>query len=178
MRLLLSSLLALTLSACNLTESLSKAQHNVRLHTDEPLKIDMTADIKVYHYDDKKGAEAETAVADSTEAARRKYNRQKEIQDLKNARLVAETHRGRLLLREQPAGSWGAHVKKTVDEENVDRDVIMRDEAQKQRRELHEVAKERYEANVKNAFPGEWIEIPDPEKPDAYLLKQKEGTLP
>ncbi len=46
-------------------------------------------------------------------------------------------------------------------------------EAQKRKVELHELEKERYEANVKNSHAGEWIEIPDPGRPGGWKLVQK-----
>jgi uncharacterized protein len=107
---------------------------------------------------------------------RRKFNRQKEVQDLKNSRFVAESHRGTLFLREQPAGAYGEYVRKLVEEENADRMELMRQQAASQRRELNEIMQERAGANIRNAFPGEWIEVPDKDKPGSWRLLQKVKT--
>ena len=52
---------------------------------------------------------------DIAEVTRRKFNRQAEIQTIKNSRLVAETHQGLLFLREQPPGPNGGYVKDLVE---------------------------------------------------------------
>ena len=149
---------------------------DVNLATKDPLKVQMDVNINLYHHGDAPSGNADTTAAPESadETARRKYNRQAEIQKLKDSRLVAETHRGLLHLRETPAGAWGDYVRKTVDAENADRTVIMRQEAASQKRELHTVMEDHFRANVRHAFPGEWIEAPDPEKPGAYRLVQKE----
>ena len=161
--------------ACKaLDRSLENAAKNITLNTPEPIKVEMKIDVNVYQHDAKDGEKpAEKNAAGNAELSRRKFNRQKEIQDLKNSRLVAETHRGTLFLREQPAGTYGEYVRKTVDDENTDRMELMRQEAAEKRRELHEVMQERYEANIKNSFTGEWIEVPDQEKPGSWRLLQK-----
>lgn len=148
---------------------------DVNLATREPIKVDINVDLNIYQHGTPESAAAAQAEAEALEEVkRRKYNRQEEIQNLKNQRLVAETHRGTLLLRDQPTGDYGAYVKKTVDEENADRLKLMTAEAERDKRELREVMRERYEANVKNAFPGEWIEVPDPEKPESWILTRKQ----
>lgn len=165
----------LFLPACNaLDRSLEKAAKNITLNTPEPIKVEMKIDVNVYQHDAKDGEKPKDgAKADNAELKRRKYNRQKEVQDLKNSRLVAETHRGTLFLREQPAGTYGEYVRKTVDDENSDRMEIMRQEAAEKRIELNEVMQLHYDANVKNAFAGEWIEVPDRDKPGTWRLLQK-----
>jgi len=107
------------------------------------------------------------------EVQKRKYNRASEIQELKNQRYLAETHRGLLLLRNPPAGTYGAYVKKVTDEENTDRMKLMTSDAAKAREELQKVMSERYAANLKSAHAGEWIEVADPAKPQSYKLEQK-----
>ena len=154
------------LTSCKLPE--------VNLATPEPIKVDINVDLNVYqHATPEKAAEAEAAAENTDEAAKRKYNRQEEVQKLKNQRFIAETHRGTLLLREQPAGDFGEYVKKTVDAENADRMLLMTTDAAKAKRELREVMLERYQANHAAANPGEWIEEPDPAKPESYRLVQK-----
>ena len=166
---------AVLLTGCKMLDrSLENAAKNITLNTPEPIKVEMKIDVNVYQHDAKDGEKPkDKAKTDNAELSRRKFNRQKEIQDLKNSRFVAETHRGTLFLREQPAGTYGEYVRKTVVEENTDRMDLMRQEAAEKRRELHEIMQERYEANVRNAYPGEWIEVPDKEKPGSWRLLQK-----
>ena len=167
----------LLLSGCGVTQSLENAARNIQLNTPEPIKVDMKITLDVYQHE--AGGKEKDVKKKSTAGAklnRRKYNRQKEIQELKNSRLVAETHRGLLFLREQPAGEYGEYVKKTVDAENTDRKALMIEDAARQKRELHEIEKERWENAVKNAFPGEFIEVADEARPDAFKIVQKVKT--
>jgi hypothetical protein len=175
-RLLLISVILFT--GCKaLDRSLENAARNITINTAEPIKVNMTIDVNVYQHDAKDGKkpEEDTAKNDLAELKRRKFNRQKEIQDLKNSRFVAETHRGTLFLREVPAGDYGNYVRKAVEDENTDRIELMRQEAADSRRELNQIMQERYEANIKNSHPGEWIELPDSEKPGSWRLMQKVG---
>jgi hypothetical protein len=165
MRLFLLSLLG-SLAACQLPE--------VNLATTEPLKVDIKVDLNVYqHSTPEEAAKADAADQATEQIEKRKYNRTAEIQELKNQRYVAETHRGVLLLRQQPAGTYGDYVKKVVEDENTDRMKLMTAEAAKARRELREVMQERYAATVQSASAGEWVEVPDPAKPESYKLEQK-----
>jgi tRNA(Glu) U13 pseudouridine synthase TruD len=161
---LISSLCGLT--ACKLPE--------VNLATSEPLKVDIKVDLNVYqHSSPEEAAKADAADEEVEQIEKRKYNRTAEIQELKNQRYIAETHRGVLLLRQQPAGTYGEYVKKVVEDENTDRMKLMTAEAQKGRRELREIMQERYAATVQSAHAGEWIEVPDPVKPESWKLEQK-----
>lgn len=154
------------LTSCKLPE--------VNLATSEPLKVDIKVDLNVYqHSSPEEAAKADAADEAVEQIEKRKYNRTAEIQELKNQRYVAETHRGVLLLRQQPAGTYGEYVKKVVEEENTDRMKLMTTEAAKGRRELREIMQERYAATVQSAHAGEWIEIPDPAKPESWKLEQK-----
>jgi hypothetical protein len=171
--LLLLCLFLLPAGGCNLSQTLENAAKNITLSTKDPLKVDMKVDINVYQHDAPgKAKETTEKTDDIAEVHRRKYNRQAEIQKLKNDQFVAETHQGLLLLREQPA-EQGGYVRFTVEKENADRKELMIEDARKQGRELHEIEKERYEANVRNSHPGEWIEVPDPARPDGYKLERK-----
>ena len=164
-RLLIASTLC-SLAACKLPD--------VNLATSEPLKVDINVDLNVYqHSTPEAAAAADKAVEVIEEVQKRKYNRAKEIQELKNQRFLAETHRGVLLLRNPPAGTYGEYVKKLTEDENADRMKLMTADAAKARQELKEVMDERFAANVKNAHAGEWIEVPDPAKPESYKLEQK-----
>lgn len=161
---LLGSLCALT--GCKLP--------NVNLATSEPLKVDIKVDLNVYqHSSPEEAAKADAADEAVEQVQKRKYNRAAEIQELKNQRYVAETHRGVLLLRQQPAGTYGEYVKKVVEDENKDRMLLMTADAQKAKRELREVMEETYAAARASAHAGEWIEVPDPDKPESFKLEQK-----
>lgn len=157
---------ACCLGACKLPE--------VNLATSEPLKVDIKVDLNVYqHSTPEAAAAADKEAGTMEEVQKRKYNRAAEIQELKNQRFLAETHRGLLLLRNPPAGTYGAYVKKLTDEENADRMKLMTSDAAKASQELQTMMKERYSTNLKNAHVGEWIEVPDPAKPESYKLEQK-----
>ena len=165
LRLFLSGILC-CLCACQLPE--------VNLATSEPLKVDIKVDLNVYQHSTPEAAAAADKEAEAIEEVqKRKYNRASEIQELKNQRYLAETHRGLLLLRNPPAGTYGAYVKKVTDEENTDRMKLMTSDAAKAREELQKVMSERYAANLKSAHAGEWIEVADPAKPQSYKLEQK-----
>ncbi len=169
----------LLLAACSPSKILNDAAKNITLNTPEPVKVDMKITMDIYRHDaPEDGSTKEEAAAKETEgedaARKRKFNRQEEIQTLKNSRLIAETHRGLLFLREKPAGEWGDQVEKSVEAENVDRNLLMRLDAERARRPLSEVMQERYDANVKSAHTGEWLEATDPEKPGSFILIQKQ----
>jgi hypothetical protein len=171
--------LLLTASGCQLSSTLENAARKITLNTPEPIKVDMKITLDVIQHDApgaKKEKDVEKAEDSEDLAAitRRKFNRQEEIQKLKNSRFVAETHQGLLVIREQPPGAYGNYVTETVEKENFDRKALMIEDARKQKRELHEIEKERYGANVKNAFAGEWIEIPDPERSGGFKTVQKQ----
>lgn len=175
LRLLCLPLLA-TAGGCNISQSLENAAKKIQLNTPEPIKVDMKITLDVYQHEaggGGKAKEVEAVPTDLAEVNRRKFNRQQEIQELKNNRYVTETHRGLLFLRDQPAGTYGGYVKKTVEEENADRRTLMLEEAGKQKRELHGIEKERHAAAVHNAFPGEYIEVEDPARPGAWKTVQK-----
>ncbi len=171
---LLCFLPLLAATACSFSKTLENAARNIQLNTPEPIKVDMKITLDVYQHEAPGSAKVqEKAPTDLAEVNRRKFNRQQEIQELKNNRYVAETHRGLLFLRDQPAGTYGSYVKKTVEEENADRKTLMLEEAAKQKRELNELEKERHDAAVSNAFAGEYIEMADPAKPGSWKIVQK-----
>ena len=168
----------LTASGCELSKTLENAAEKITLNTPEPIKVDMKITLDVIQHDapgaKKEETEEKRDTSDLAAVNRRKFNRQEEIQKLKNSRFVAETHQGLLIVREEPAGAYGSYVKDTVEKENADRNTLMIEDARKQKRELHEVQKERYETNVKNAFTGEWVEVPDTARPGGFKYVQKE----
>lgn len=150
MRLL--ALLPMLIAAC-------KSLPAVPLTTPEPLKVDLTMRLDVYQYRGDEPGDKE-ALRSLSETAERQRNRMAEIQELKNNRIVGEDHRGLLSLRQTPAGEWGDYVKRTVAEENTDRDILMRHEAKESNRPLHVVQTETWKLRSDQAFKGEYIEVP------------------
>jgi len=143
--------ITLLLPACKLPD--------VNITTPKPIEVNLNMRLDVYQYsgDQPKDKEHEKSLAETTD---RQRNRQQEVQTIKNNRFVGEDHRGLLQLRDAPAGDWGDYVKRTVDAENEDRTTLMRNEAQKNNRELHEVQTEQWKLRIEKAFKGEWIEVP------------------
>ena len=108
------------------------------------------------------------------EAVERQRNRMAEIQELKNNRIVGEDHRGLLSLRQTPAGKWGDHVKRTVEEENTDRTLLMRNEAKESNRPLNEIEIEAWKLRADQSFKGEYIEVAG-KTPGAFEWVQATG---
>ncbi len=147
-----SLLVCLVLASC-------KTLPAVPLTTPEPLKVDLTMRLDVYQYRGEEPGNQEELESVS-EAVERQRNRMAEIQELKNNRIIGEDHRGLLNLRQTPAGDWGNYVKRTVEAENTDRMLLLRNEAKESNRALHEVQAEAWRIRADQSFKGEWIEVP------------------
>jgi hypothetical protein len=146
----------------------------VDLQSPEPIKVDVTMRLNVYQY---KGDEPDKPNEEQVrhdEAQTRIRNRLAEIQTFKNNGLVGEDHRGLLFLREKPAGEWGDRVEKEVNEENDDRNLMIRYEAKASNRAMHEVQEEFWKKRTSLAYHGEWIEVPG-DKPNTFKWAQAEG---
>jgi uncharacterized protein len=100
-------------------------------------------------------------------------NRMGEVQVLKNNRLVGESRKGLLEIRNQSPGEFGDYVSRTVDAENKDRMAMMQDIAQKKNLPIEEVQRQQAELARNKAFNGEWIELPQPD--GTFAWKQKGG---
>ena len=163
--LLLALLPLLLLSGCHLPD--------VNIATPKPIEVNLNMRLDVYQYtgDAPKG---EAQVKSLAEALERQRNRQEEIQTIKNNRFVGEDHRGQLELRQAPAGEWGDYVKRTIQEENDDRMMLMRNEAQKTNRTLNEIQSEQWKLRIEKAFKGEYIEVPG-EKDGTFKWIQASG---
>lgn len=150
------STLAMSCLATGLVSCVKPFEVNV--NTPEPIKVDLSMDVNVYQHGvaDKKEAEA---AADFRAAMDRRRNRMSEIQDLKNNRLVGEGRSGLLSIRNRPAGDYGDYVEKTVEEENLDREILMRHEAEEKGTDLSAVREEQWHHWQRKSFPGEWIEV-------------------
>lgn len=145
----------------------------IPITTPEPLEVNLNMRLDIYQYrgDEPADKEAEKTVA---EAMTRQRNRMEEIQKLKNNRFVGEDHRGLLALREVPAGDWGDYVKRTVNNENDDRSLLMRNQAKEQNKALHEIQEMQWKLRMDRSFKGEWIETAG-EKAGTYKWSQAEG---
>ena len=150
----------------------------VDLGTAEPIKLDPIAvniRMDVYQHSTDKTGDAKKDEDDTKAARDRIYNRQQQIQEIKNNRWVVETHRGELQVRELPAGENGKWVEKTLSEENEDRKILMRYKAKDLNLDLHEIQEQFWKDNVQKSYAGEWIEIKDPTRAGLYKQVQKEA---
>jgi uncharacterized protein YdbL (DUF1318 family) len=135
----------------------------VSLSTPEPIVVDINMRVDIY---DRGGGGAGTGTAkpkpsgDVPAADARRRARMGDIQTFKNSRLVGENRQGLLVVRDQPAGSYGQYVAKVVAEENADRMVLMRQLAAERNMSLDDVQKQQGELWRNRSFSGEWIEVP------------------
>jgi hypothetical protein len=150
---------------------------DVNLGTKDPIKLEpvnINIRMDVYQHSSDKVGEGKKDDEDAKSARERIYNRQQQLQEIKNNRWVVETHRGELQIREKPAGDNGGWVEKVVTEENADRSLLMRLKARELNVDLHDMQNQFWKDNVEKAYPGEWIEIPDPAKPGVFKQVTKE----
>lgn len=166
-RCLIAVSLLLSLAACSLPD--------INLATPKPIEVNLNMRLDVYQFSGDAPADTEKAKT-LAEATERMRNRSSELQELKNNRIVGEDHRGLLHLREVPGGKWGDRVKQVITEENDDRLLIMRDQAQKSERTLIEVQQEQWKLRAAKAYKGEWVEIAG-EKEGTYKWVQAEGPI-
>ena len=147
------------IAALSLTVTGCKTFPEIPLTTPKPLEINLNMRLDVYQYrgDEPKDKEVVKTLG---EASQRQRNRMEEIQTIKNNRFIGEDHRALLQLREAPAGDWGDYVKRTIDAENEDRTLLMRNQAKETNNALHEIQAEQWKLRIDKAFKGEWIEIP------------------
>jgi hypothetical protein len=147
---------------------------DVNVSTDEPIRVDVNMDVHVYQHG-KDSPEAKAKREDYKTVLERRRNRMEEVQKLKNNRLVGEDHQGLLSIRNLPAGEYGLYVKKTVEEENADRDFLMNAEAEEKGTTIGEVRKGQWSHWQRKSFPGEWVQVAGDE-PDTYRWIQKEAA--
>lgn len=168
-RIYLPFLLCSLIPACN--------AFKVDLGTKDPIKMDpISVNIRmdVYQHTSDKTGDGKKEEDENKAARERIYNRQKQLQEIKNNRWVVETHRGELQIREKPAGETGSWAEKTVNEENEDRKILMRYKAKDLNLDLHEIQEQFWKDNVQKAYLGEWIETTDSARPGMYKQVQKQ----
>jgi uncharacterized protein YdbL (DUF1318 family) len=134
---------------------------DLNLSTPDPIVVDVNMRVDVY---ERGGGSSATARVQGTPgggvpaADARRRARMGDIQTFKNSRLVGEGRDGLLAVLEQPEGSYGKFVAKTVAEENADRMVMMRQLATERSLSLEEIQKQQGELWRNRSFSGEWIE--------------------
>ena len=140
--------------------------------TTEPVKVDIAMKVDVYQHSDPGAAKKVVVQAPPTDVAKSRRNRMAEIQILKNSRIVGENHAGYLEVRNSPPGEYGDYVRSTVDAENADRARLIEKLAKEKGLTVAEVERQQAELFRKDAFAGEWIEVPDVEGKFAWKQKQ------
>lgn len=159
------ALLALLPSSC-------LTPFNVNVKTPEPIKVDLSMDVHVYQHAADSKKEDLKAAADFREAMDNRRNRMAEIQELKNNRIVGESHSGLLSIRNRPAGDYGDYVEKTIAAENSDRETLMNHEAKEKNVSIDKIRDEQWQHWQRKSFPGEWIEVADG---SSYRWEQKQN---
>ena len=147
---------------------------DVDVNTPEPIKVDLSMDVHVYQHggSDKENTEKQASYRATMDSRR---DRMAEIQELKNNRLVGENHLGKLTLRNRPAGEYGDYVEDTVEDENRDREFLMRHEAEDKGVSLASIREEQWHHWQRKSFPGEWIEV-DATDGNGYEWQQKQAA--
>lgn len=147
---------------------------DVDVNTPEPIKVDLSMDIHVYQHGgaDKEKSEQQASYRATMDSRR---DRMAEIQELKNNRFVGENHLGKLTLRNRPVGEYGDYVENTVEDENRDREFLMRHEAEDKGVALAKIREEQWRHWQRKSFPGEWIEV-DAENGNGLEWQQKQAA--
>ena len=147
---------------------------DVNVGTDEPIQVDVNMDVHVYQHGES-SPEDKAKREEYNTVMERHRNRMAEIRKLKDNRLVGEDYQGLLSIRNLPAGEYGLYVKKTVDEENKDRNFLMKVEAEKKGVAIGEIRLNQWRHWQRKSFLGEWIQI-EGDEPETYRWEQKTGA--
>jgi hypothetical protein len=143
----------------------------IDLGTRESVKVDLSMKVDVYQHSDP-GAAKKSTPPPTADIAVSRRNRMAEVQTLKNSRIIGEDHAGYLEVRTSPPGEYGDYVRATVDAENSDRARLIEKLAKEKHITVSEAERTEAELFRTNAFPGEWVEVPDAE--GKFSWKQKE----
>jgi uncharacterized protein YdbL (DUF1318 family) len=145
----------------------------VNLSTPDPIKVDINMRVDIYERGGGSAAPKPPAPsADLPAVDARRRARMGDVQNFKNSRLVGENRQGLLVVRDQPEGSYGRFVEKTVAEENADRMVVMRQLAAERNMSLEDIQAQQGELWRNRSFSGEWIEVSA--GPGAWTWAQKQ----
>ena len=144
----------------------------IDIGTRESVKVDLAMKVDVYQHSDPGTTKKVATPPPPADITISRRNRMSEIQTLKNSRLVGENHAGYLEVRTSPPGEYGDYVRATVDAENSDRARLIEKLAKEKHVAVSEAERTQSELFRTNAFPGEWIEVPDAE--GKFAWKQKE----
>ena len=145
----------------------------VNLSTPDPIKVDINMRVDIYERGGGSAAPKPPAPsADLPAVDARRRARMGDVQNFKNSRLVGENRSGLLVVRDQPEGSYGRYVEKTVAEENADRMVVMRQLAAERNMSLEDIQTQQGELWRNRSFSGEWIEVSA--GPGAWTWAQKQ----
>lgn len=164
---------------------------DIPLTTPEPLTVNINVKMDVYQHEAEGGMKAgepatvvkeavatgdETAVTpEQRQAAERGIrDRMEQVQTLKNNRLVGENHEGLLEIREIPPGEYGEYTQKTVAEENVDRETLMKALAVEEKKALPAIKREQGQWRARQSFKGEWVEEQDAEGAWRWVQKSED----
>ncbi|MCC6353322.1 MAG: DUF1318 domain-containing protein [Verrucomicrobiae bacterium] len=130
----------------------------VRLETPEPMKIDVSVKVDIAPIK-KEGGDAEGPVGTS------RRTRMEEVQNLKNSRVVGENNKGYLALRDVPPAWKGQeeYIKRVIEAENNDRQVMYSNRARDEKKALEEIEKTLAAQWREKSFRGEWIQTPEGE---------------
>jgi hypothetical protein len=151
----------------------------VHISTPKPIEVNVSMRVDIFQRAAQSGdatgdqpAEPEGTSKSAIESRRR--DRMAEIQRCKNSRIVGENHYGLLSIREPPPGPYGERVKQVVEAENADRSALMKSIAAEHRVALSRVEADQAELWRERAFPGEWIELQQPDGTWQWVPKRAE----
>lgn len=168
--------LCLTVASC-------QKPFDVNVNAPEPIKVDMSMDVHVYHHGE--GAVVKKTPGKNVEAEaykaviERRRNRMADIQTMKDDRIIGENHLGLLsvLISEGDNRNWPLeYVQKTVNEENEDRSFLVTYDAEAKGKSIREMQRIQWTHWQKKSHPGEWIEVIDPDNPEIYVWVQKKSA--
>jgi len=151
----------------------------IHISTPKPIEVNVSMRVDIFQRATQQGdatAEKPAEPEDTSKSAleSRRRDRMAEIQRCKNSRIVGENHYGLLSIREPPPGPYGERVKQLVEAENADRSALMKSLAAEHRVALSRIETDQAELWRERAFPGEWIEMQQPDGTWQWVQKRAE----